>query len=261
MTSKNRIRLFCSIGTIVPLLIVLIACESNRKSQLNELFIGLEEGIAEEKLSNFKSSEIDSAGKIVGLVYEEVEKAFSYISPDSKLGVYLDSVGSSQEVKVTYLAIAFHFYLNDKEIDIEKIKPVYYRMVEYDWSMYLNKRLKENISIAKMNNFTFNIGDTIRIHLPIQEKFGEKSTFYYGIGWPKSISDLDSVNSLGLTGIILGKDYGEMHPSGKDSADLIFQIKVLNVSKEDVLISGKNIRRSDTMDFHVTSYGQLIDDY
>ena len=118
--------------------------------------------------------------------------------------------------------------------------------------------MREKIRLAEMNNAQFEIGDTIRAYLPIGEYFGKTSTFYFTSAMPKYP---EGVDSLGLTGIIHGKDYGNRYPDGKDSTDLIFHLRVLSLSKENVLISGMDVRRGDTMHFHVTGYGRLIDDY
>lgn len=244
------------ISFLALIMLPFFSCQSNTRSEMMSLLGSLEDGINQEKLAKFKLNDIDSAGKTIDLVYEEVERAFCEIVPDSKLRIHLDSIGgNSQYVKVAYLAIALHFYCNDKAISTETVLPVFRMMAEYDFVKIYAAQRQEKQRIAKINDAMYKIGDTITIYPPAEERFGITSTFYFTDCMPAYPAGVDSVKVLG---IILDKKFGSLNPEGVDSLDLVFTIELLEIGTKNVWLWDHYLQPGDTTDLHVTRYCRII---
>ncbi len=229
-------------GSIVMIAVIISGCQSSKRSELLSFFGLLEENIDQEKLNRYKSTPIDSTGEIVSLIEKEVKDLSSKINESGNLAHFLDSLGSPN-TRTFYLSIAFHRYLNQQEFSPEAVFAEIHKISYYDWGVRVKTLREESFRIAKENDSRIGIGDTITVFLPINERFGRLSTFYYGNAMENYPPDVDS---LSLIGRLVEKQYEPIFDGAPDSTEIRFLIEILKISESGILIYGKKTGIGDT---------------
>ena len=237
------------------LLVTILSCQ-DEKSELETFFDELALSIEDEKLELFKKSELDSAGKTIASVRHEVEMEVNGISLNSALGIYLDSISNGiQEVKINFVSIGLHYQLNDKKIEFSSIDKELLKIAEYNLQKLGKKISNEKVRIAMVNDSVFIVGDTINAYLEI-DSFFDKNEIVYSQG----IIDVnDPIEFVGVSGIITKKEFDKLYSSNKiDSSQLIFKLKVIEISLDYVYSEEKVIKPGDTIPIYVTDYGRIL---
>ena len=243
-----------SLLTVSFIFFCFVSCQHGSKDKFSTFFNDLSGRIEKERLDTFKSSQIDSIGKTVDLVSEDVREAFKNLDPKSDLRMYMDTtVTNILFSRVDYLTVAFHLYCNNIEIEHEVVLTELIKMTEYKWQKEHETSRIEERRILDFNNLAFQIDDTINICLPVCEN----KAFYYGGVLPDSLYFSEGTDSLMLSGIILNKSYG-YYLGEIDSLNLRFSIRILQIG-DDIQILGKRRALNDTLDLSVFKYMRIIE--
>jgi hypothetical protein len=247
------VRIFRAI--IVGLVLFSIAsCQRNSDKSLTGFFDKVSEDIPAQKVKKFKKSEIDSAGNNVELIYEEMWTAYNKYGSKYDLGIFSNSI-ERDSTRLQYLTVAYHLYCNNKEVSIESVKAEIKKMSDYEDFKYYVECAKKDDELANINSSNFNMGDTISVCLLIDNDMSVEYRHYYcaAIFTDEEYSNRNSTN---LSGVLISKSQGERNATGRD---LIFNVKVLEIGRDDVIMSWNNITEiGDTVKLDVTSYRRLI---
>jgi hypothetical protein len=240
-------------------LLTFASCQVIPDKSLTGFFDEVSEDIGVQKVEKFKNSEIDSAGHTINFFYDDMQAAYKKLGSNYDLGIYSDSIGREwkDSTRITYLTVAYHLYSNYKEINIESIQAEVKKMSDYKWLQSILESAKEDDELANINNSKFHAGDTISACLLIDNDMSVEYHHYYCGGILSDEEYFSDRHSTNLSGVLLSKSQGERNPTGRD---LIFNIKVLAIGREDVIMSYKNITNvGDTVQLDVTSYRRLIE--
>jgi len=235
-----------------------VNCKKNDK--FNNLYKRILENTNQNKLDLFKSTEIDSSGEVIKLLYKEVEREYVKLDETSKLLYFLNSkLGTLDSIKVSFLVIGFHDYYNGKVYDFDFIKSRVNEIRYFESLREYKKEYKKVLEISKKNNSKNNIGDTINFCLPkrkiIESEMEE--TFYYS-ELPHDFN-CKTYSTLEVCGVILDKSYLTNYVTA-DTLELVFHLKLLTLEDSMVKINNKINTIGDTVKLYVTGYSRLIDD-
>lgn len=252
MNSAYLMKAFISL----MILTFLSACQSNSDKSLTGFFDEVSDNTDFKRFEDFKNSEIDSTGNTIKLFYEEISDAYNKFGSKYNLGIYSDSTGRvwDDSTKILCLTVAYHLYSNNKQIDFETVKSEFKKMTDYQWRKEILQSAKEDDELANLNSSNFKTGDTMSVCLLIDNDISKEYLHYY-CGGILSDQEYFSRFSTNLSGILLSKSQGESNPTGRD---LIFNIKVLEIGRVDVMMSNKITKIGDTIELNVTSYRRLI---
>lgn len=237
----------------------IVACQSTSDRSLSGFFDRVSNEIENKKLENFKDSDIDSTGRTIDLIFEDIFKAYNKFGLEYDLGLFSDSIGRKFQdtLRVHYLSVAYHLYCNNKDITIESTNSNLKKMSDYEWRKQIFESAKKDDELVRINSLKFKVGDTVNVCLLIDNDISVEYHHYY-CGDILSDDDYFSNHvSTGLSGVLLSKTKGDRNPTGHD---LIFNIKVLSIEKKDVMKShNKFIKVSETFELNVTKYRRIID--
>lgn len=131
---------------------------------------------------------------------------------------------------------------------------------KYDKEVELHKL--ENSRISQGNNERWKAGDTLTIVLPVEiDDYGRRSTFYYSYGYPVSLDYSSADDSLKIKGVLLQKWYEsipDLEPTVLDSSNLIFKLRILELSDENTKILMNSYEVGEEFDLHLKKYARPI---
>lgn len=241
------------------LLVMMLACNGNN-SELNYVYNTLGQTIPQDRLELFANSELDSPGSTIEIIRPELEAVFLTLSDSSPLRVHLDTLlPPFNKVKEDYLAIGFHYYINHRPMNFDSMKREIRKLGEYTHYKHVEDTRNKKVILAKQNDSIYGIGDSIKAYLLYSGRNGGKLATHHTMGFLSMESKSDSTSTFPIIGVIVGKGFGDLYPSGKDSTEYVFQIKLLEKSRNDVLINQRQVQVGDTFDLNVTGYGAILD--
>lgn len=242
---------------IVSIIIVCICIScSTKHGSFEDYLYTLSQNIEKDSLNKFKHSIIEINEGSIDLVYEEVEKSVSELPKNSKVSLFLDSISNSIRTKSIFVSIALHQYCNDKTVDRDTVKKLFYNLE--------NKKRKEKIKlrnieiqrISEENNLRFEIGDTISATFLIDTSLLQKRIYYNK--WITE-AEFELVNPVvKLSAIVKDKFYGTTLYNNSEHNELFFKCKVLKISDSNVLFNEQILKPNLTIDINVLSYGRLF---
>lgn len=242
-------------------LALLLSCGNNSENILESHLENVTESIDHQKLDIVKATPYDSTGVLFDLIYPEMKGEFEKIKSESTLDIITNYnyTQLSDKVQIHYLIICYNLYMHNnlythgKQVNINLMMDTVNRIYAYKSQIFYTQKWEQEILVSTANDLKFNIGDTVNIVLPVQNN----STVYLGgiFASYKYTSDMDT---LALGGVITHKEYMEINPEGKDSLMPVFDIKLLQMSK-DVEIFGRKKSVGDTFSLDVFSYFRPIE--
>jgi len=249
-------------------LIFLSCCKNKEVSELELYFENASGKIDEEKLSAFKSSTIDSTGNALNIILEEIEWFYDEILENKQLNMLVDSFLRSNRLepiigeKKIYLGVAFHAYLNDRDVFGKNIVYQVKGVLDYRWRIESQHNKMENDRIISENKNRITIGDSIELIFPIHVSKGSEDTTksaFLTAGYPYSYEyGVIADDSIILHVVLLEKGYAYNLVGGVDSSCFEFKAQVLWVSDTNVRDSKEVYKPGYQFSFCLENYGRII---
>lgn len=238
---------------------LIIACKGEDKSKLID-FIHKIDGLNQEQkfknVTTFDRSDtlfayLDRVRPHFKILYQNIEK-------NDKLEGYLDSIlGNDIDLKVDYLLISYHVWKKEKKIDNHVVRSIYYDMVKFRW----DKKKKSFFQIMRHNDSSILIGDTVILHFSPQRWKADTFWFDNELGLWHDTYGTENLLDLKIIGIIQEKRFDKPYKGTTDPGTIIYKLRILDASSENLFISNKLVKNGDTIDFNLTWYGRIIEKY
>lgn len=253
------------IKLILVLCFIVSGC-TNQKSKLSGFFNKIEKGIQDsELLLKIKSTPQDSLSKILP-IFIAIYKHNFLKEKDYWYNINRDRFANlSEPLKNEILLLSFQKYLNNKEIDLDRIKigviEAYHNREEEKIKIKL-KHENELKTIIEINNFSCKLGDTINIYLPLMGTRDYYTIFFDQ--YPSTLRYTLPDATLKMTGTLVSKFYDKRR-TGIDSLEnnhpfnLFFKIKITNISnKKSHVFGSKALQIGDIYDLPMNFYATQI---
>lgn len=258
---------FVQIFFLTCVILITISCKKSN-SQLDSFFHELELKIDNEKaIFKFKNLPKDSLLSF----FEKFSKEFYLVYGDSlhykTVNNFLNTknISPDLEVRMPVLIFAFQSKLKYKNIYIESIVNDVQKYFEKIDSAYKIEEKINYLQILKniqINNKEWNPGDTLEVLLPVETGVDEKKTTFYYHEYSLTSGYSSAEDSLKIKGILLSKRYDffpDLKPNVIDSSNLIFSLKILEISDSTTMILLEKYKPGDKFDLHLKKYGRLIE--
>ncbi len=250
--------------TLISILIVVstINIKCNKCSTpIDDFFNELEKYISNDDLIVFKNAQKDS----VLFYFKKFESEFSkaYQKKANLLNNFFKNINiiDHKESRLYYLCFAFHSKLNCKKFDNDEIIQFCnneFLKTKNKWNEMARLFALRQYEIMQNNNKRWNIGDIITLNLPVISDNGVKSACYCYT----RLTSLDCSgfnDSLMVNGKLTDKQYFTHYGSIKiDTNEIIFKLKILNISKLKYRIFNEEYEIGDTLDVYLNAYGRPI---
>lgn len=245
---------FKSVFSII-LLFGVLSCSDYRNPSdiygycLRDFFESVTHKMSADDLNKFKECEIDSAGSCIKIVHPYSKIAYSEFERNSEFGLCLDSIFiGNDEIKIEFLDIALHHYLNGKPYDIELIKKDHYKMANYILFKRFAEEDRKRYQRAKENFEHFALGDTICGCFPIEKNNGRIEIVYNKYIIKNTDNCTLMEDRVGIHGVLREKFWRDgLKP--QDSPEVKFDITVLDMDTSSLFINNIEIKPGVRMQF------------
>jgi hypothetical protein len=162
------------------ILTFLSSCSSHSDKALTVFFDEISANTDFKKVENFKISKIDSAGNTIKSFYGVMSDAYDKFGSNYDFGIYSDSNGRVWEdsIRISFLTIAYHLYINNRQIDFETVKSEFIKMSDYKRRKHDLRSAKKDDELANLNSSNFNIGDTLSVCLLLDNEISKQYQHY-----------------------------------------------------------------------------------
>jgi|GEM_PF-6870307 len=262
----NELSLFRKI--LVSILIILVGSCLNHSSPLDDFLDHLEERITnEEALRKYKHAPKDSLELYFKFFSKDFFEELGTPEHNQSIYQYLNNNGIFPDTtyRTLLLIFAFHEKLNDKFINLEKIKEDILQTEEI-----LNARInreeelyeKENLRIIQFNNSKWNVGDTMNFILPVKIQNDGKRTTYFAGSYPYTLDYSLADDTLKVRAILIDKEYNkevDRISNPQDLFKLVFKLKLLELSNVNTYNFTEKYEVGDEYDLPLKYYGRPIE--
>ncbi len=248
---------------LITFLLCIYSCQDNT-SKVFIVFDQLKKKVNADELITFKELEIDSVGENLKGSFFDLNFFYKDSIQYIVLDKYLDSlnISSMNDIRELYLQFAFRSFLNSEDIDTSVLNTQVRRVIylrKENWEKLSERYEIENLNIAKTNFKKYNVGDTVRVVLPIKTSFGSRS-IYYTQGFPYSQKYDSAEDSLGIEGVLLMKRYEKLPNTKVDSSSFVFELRIIDLSEMEVEeLLGNKLKVGDSFNFYLSKYGRYLD--
>lgn len=249
-------------------MLIILAFSCNNKSPLIPFYQQLENRIEDkEVLKKIKKLPQDSLYAQYQFFKEEYREVYGISNNKIRINAYLDSenIDTSVNYRWNIILLGFRKYLNKQTINIEQIIFEYIELsrqakVRHDEQQKLYD--KEYYQIVQKANKKWMLGDTISVILPVKFDTDSSRYTYYKNGYPYSLDYSFSDDSFEMRGILLNKFYDDgtinMDVNNIDSVNLVFKLKVIELSDTITKVDWKKLKIGDEFDLWLKLYGRPI---
>lgn len=241
-------------------MLYLISCSRlDKQDEMQPFFESLSKQINSTKLDSFRRTSIDSSCRAIEMISSDVDLVYVKMVKNNILGQYLDSLLATcnEKTQKTYLTIAFHDYLNKSHLSEHDLKIRLDTVLNYKWEREKKLNAVENTRIAKENFQSINVGDSIFLNFPVENKGGRKSTFFY-LGYPYSMKYSNADDSLQLKAVVIEKYIGDSKDVATEPPCRAFKIKIIDMSDTSIEIMNEKYTRGYIYNFCINDYGRII---
>ncbi len=251
-----KFRLFNSLyKPLILLCFLLIACDFSNKKLLpiDVFFNDFEKRIERKNILDIKTVEEDSLGELYYLLKDEIIQS---VQLNTKLNEELMIKGIRNNNDKSYvLLVAFHRRLNNRNVRFDELVMELKNSLEAmkDNKEDFEKCIKERLKVAQFNFNNWNLDDTIQLSFPTYFRDNKRNAFTFGCS-----TSYDSIISsyLFVDGILVSKD---TFLNYDNSTELIFKLRVINLSDPNTQILLNKVSVDDTLDINLFNYGRLIE--
>lgn len=243
-----------------------ISCETSSKP-LNKFFNKFEEKIKNNiAFSKFKNAQKDSILFYSQNFTEEFNELYKDSSYSKNIDKFLSKFEKSHDLETAenILIFAFHSSLNNNNSNLNQVADYFFEKNKREKNR-INKEQQllddENLKIIQANNHKWETGDTLSIILPVRlDELTSNKSSYYSYGYPLTLDYSQADDTLKIKGILLNKSYESYSGlTSSDSMDLVFKLKITELSNTDYKILGKKYEVGNELRIPLRDYGRPID--
>lgn len=240
--------------SLILLIFLMLRCVVKKEGGPEYLFKQLINKIESADLEEFKENELDSSGSNLISIRKEVnDLILTEVVKDSydHLVVSLDSTSLSDTSRANILSIAFHYHLNNVELNRFLLNQERTKLSKYKEDLELKHRVFREDSLERENNNNIQIGDTVLFRFLTGILSTDRFIDYQYI----PLEDLDyfSKDFYNVTGKVLNKRRDEV------TDELMFDVVVFEKPEKNAIINAKRFKEFDTISVHIRLFARPIE--
>ena len=242
---------------IFLLLILTIGCRDENQS-FSKIINQLKSNISVDETSKLKNLHFEEVFQYIEL--DSIIYTFYYNNQEVYFNEFFSSLGveANDGYRVDFLMLALYYEVIDKKLELKsmlkEVDEFYHEQwIKHDSEFILYDSISRKIML--INRSTIDLGDTIRIVLPVEKKRGQNKIFYY-YGYPYSQTYKYANDSVQISGVVLGEHSYESQSN--DLLNYILDYKVIKIDNDSIFTGTGIIKNGDVLELDLMSYGRLI---